>query len=255
MATNPAIERAKLFAILQSDDPQSMVVFNETSGEIQLVATGPGAGQRTTVRLKPQRSTDLLQFAPITWWQTSASTNELVNAIENSWISVPEEVVGAPVPSAVVSAEEQLHEYILWLQTAVPQVAPSGRARMHFDGVNLRLSQDGGPFVNVVDPVTVLTLQYAATVNLDFSATLPVYRSITLAGDLTLTGSNYGLGRQVSLRIVADGSTRTLTFPAGWTFIGAAAPADIAAGKTAILSMTTYGSTEGDVVAAYSVEP
>ena len=118
----------------------------------------------------------------------------------------------------------------------------------------LRLSQDGGAYVLVAPPVTVETLTYNATTNLDLDPTLPVYKTVALSGDLALTGTNYGPGRQVSLRIVADSSTRALSFPAGWKFIGGAAPTDIAADKTGIVSLVCYGAGESDVVVAYSVE-
>lgn len=95
------------------------------------------------------------------------------------------------------------------------------------------------------------TLTYAASVALDFSTGQD--KSIALTGNITFTTAGLGAGEEISIRIVADGSLRTFTFPAGWTFIGAL-PADIAASKTGILSLKSYGTTDADVVAAYSVE-
>jgi len=255
MATNPAIERAKLFAFLRADNPTTLPVFVETAGEIQLVAVGPNAGERTVVQLKPKRSYELLNYAPITWWQQPASTAELSAALNNGWISVPEDPSSLPPPAVAPAPDEQDHFLIKWHQVSAPQLAPSEKARMYFNGSKLLLSENGGPYAPLVPPITVNTLTYAAEVNLDFDPVLPVYRSLALAGDVTFTNSNLGPGRQVSVRIVSDGSTRTFTFPAGWTFIGAAAPADIAANKTGILSLVSYGASESDVVAAYSVEP
>jgi hypothetical protein len=55
--------------------------------------------------------------------------------------------------------------------------------------------------------------------------------------------------------ITCDGSTRTLTFPAGWHFVGAAAPANIAANKRAWLQLRSTGTTDAEVIARWLVEP
>jgi hypothetical protein len=57
------------------------------------------------------------------------------------------------------------------------------------------------------------------------------------------------------VRIKSDGTPRNFMFPAGWIFIGSAAPANIAASKTGILELWCYGATEADVVARWTVQP
>lgn len=106
--------------------------------------------------------------------------------------------------------------------------------------------------INGFTEQTVDGIVYGATTNIDF--TLATLQAVTLAGNITFTTSNLAPGRSVSMKILADGSTRNFTFP-GWIFIGAAAPASIAAGKTAVLSLVSYGSSDGAVVAAYAVAP
>lgn len=100
---------------------------------------------------------------------------------------------------------------------------------------------------------THTTLTYAATTDIDF--TLADYRSLTLAGNVTFTTSNRAAPRARTIRIIGDGSSRTLTFPAGWIFIGAAAPTALAANKVAVLSVTCFGANDADIVAAYSAQP
>jgi hypothetical protein len=97
------------------------------------------------------------------------------------------------------------------------------------------------------------TITYGATTNLDLAVLDSQYRTISLTGNLTFTTSNLANGRTVVLRLIADGTTRTLTFPAGWKFIGVK-PANIAASKTAILSLSFFGSADTDCIAAYGVE-
>ena len=81
------------------------------------------------------------------------------------------------------------------------------------------------------------------------------FQTLTLAGNDTLYSANVAAGYEVYLRIKADGSTRTLGFPSGWTFAGSAVPTTIAANKTAILYLRSYGTTDADIVAVYSVQP
>lgn len=98
----------------------------------------------------------------------------------------------------------------------------------------------------------VATLTYAASVALDFNAA--GLQSVSLTGNVTFTTANRTAGRSLAVRIVADGSSRTFVFPA-WKFVGAAAPASIAASKTAVLSLTCFGAADTDIIAAYAVAP
>ena len=95
------------------------------------------------------------------------------------------------------------------------------------------------------------TLTYAATLDLPFSAENVPYLTVELTGNITFTASGYAQGRTMAVRIVGDSSLRALAFPADWVFIGGK-PADIPAGKTGILSLTCFGSTEDSVIAAYA---
>lgn len=97
------------------------------------------------------------------------------------------------------------------------------------------------------------TLTYSATTNLDFTTTS--FRTLTLSGDVTFTTSNLAAGRTYVVRILPGASSRNLTFPAGWVFLGSAAPSSVAANKTAVLSLTAFGTANTDVVASYAVQP
>lgn len=97
------------------------------------------------------------------------------------------------------------------------------------------------------------TLAYSATTNLDFDG--DDYRTLELTGNVTFTTSNRAAPKALTIRVIADGSTRTFTFPAGWIFVGAAAPASIAANKEAILSITCFGTTDATIRAAYAAQP
>jgi hypothetical protein len=97
-------------------------------------------------------------------------------------------------------------------------------------------------------------LTYAATTDLDMATLDGQFRTITLTGDLTLTTSNRAAGRVVLIRLLPGASQRTLTFPVGWVFVGNTKPATLAASKTAVLSLTFFGTADTDCVAAYAVQ-
>lgn len=97
------------------------------------------------------------------------------------------------------------------------------------------------------------TITYGATVDLDMAALAGGYRTISLTGALTFTTSNRASGRTVTLRLICDATGRALTFPAGWVFVGTK-PSTIAASKTAVLSITFFGTADSDCVAAYGVQ-
>jgi hypothetical protein len=102
--------------------------------------------------------------------------------------------------------------------------------------------------------LAVSSLIYAATTDLDMAALAGQYRTITLAGNLTLTSSNRDAGRSVTLRLLPGAAARTLAFPVGWVFLGTT-PTTLAASKTAVLSVTFFGTADTDAVCAYAVQP
>ncbi len=105
-------------------------------------------------------------------------------------------------------------------------------------------------FANVQITGSVLT--YAASVVLDFDG--DGFQTVTLAGVITFTTSNLAAVRSKTIRIIGDGSNRALTFPAGWKFVGSTEPTELASGKTALLALSSFGTTDADVLAAYAVE-
>lgn len=96
-------------------------------------------------------------------------------------------------------------------------------------------------------------ITYAATVDLDMETLDGQYRTISLTGNLELTTSNRATGRTMVLRLVADATQRTLTFPSGWVFVGTK-PANIAASKSGILSLTFFGTADSDCIAVWGVQ-
>ncbi len=110
--------------------------------------------------------------------------------------------------------------------------------------VNETIDSSGGS-------ITPSTLTYSATPSLDMAGN--GVETISLTGNAAFTITGLSPGKEKSLRIISDGTLRTLSFPVGIKFIGAAAPTSIAASTTAILSLYSYGTTAAEVVAAYQI--
>jgi hypothetical protein len=90
----------------------------------------------------------------------------------------------------------------------------------------------------------------ATTTALDFSG--DQLQTISISANTTFTTSNRAIGKSKTIKITTDATLRTLTFPA-WKFVGAK-PADQAASKIGILTITSFGTADTDIVAAYAVE-
>lgn len=94
------------------------------------------------------------------------------------------------------------------------------------------------------------TLTYAATTDIDLA--LPGVRVLALTGNVTFTTSNRLAEKEVRVKIAADASIRTFTFPS-WKWLGAA-PANIAASKTGLLTLICFGTADTDILADWRVE-
>ena len=97
-----------------------------------------------------------------------------------------------------------------------------------------------------------LTMSVATTTTaIDFAT--EGLKTISIAAATTFTASNYSAGRSVTVKVTCDTTLRNLTFPTGWVFVGTK-PASIAASKVGILTITSFGATEADCVAAWAVQ-
>jgi len=95
------------------------------------------------------------------------------------------------------------------------------------------------------------TTTYAATTTIDLTKNL---QTVSLTGNVTFETSNRTAGKYATIRVVCDGTLRTLTFPA-WKFVGTVAPANIVASKVALLTLVCFGTAETDIIASWVSEP
>ena len=88
------------------------------------------------------------------------------------------------------------------------------------------------------------------TTQLDFGS--DQLQTISISANTTFTTTGLASGKSKTIKITTDGTLRTLTFPA-WKFVGSK-PANQAASKIGILTLTSFGTTDAECVAAYAVE-
>ena len=80
-----------------------------------------------------------------------------------------------------------------------------------------------------------------------------ILKKTTLDSNTTFSATSIAAGTSVTLKVLADGTDRTLTFNSSWVFIGQK-PVSIAANKTAVLVLTSFGTADTDIIASYTVQ-
>jgi hypothetical protein len=109
------------------------------------------------------------------------------------------------------------------------------------------------------DPADVATKEYVDNRNviglvsdgieIDFSERDDIMTR-TCEGNIVITAINYEPAASKTIRFIAGANNRAFVFPAGWKFLGDVPP-QVDAGKTGVLTLTCFGDTEADVVAAW----
>lgn len=105
------------------------------------------------------------------------------------------------------------------------------------------------------EDLTAGTLVYNPTIFLDFRG--PDYQSVSLAGNITFATQKHAPGRAIVVRArnTSGVTARNLTFPPSWIFLGPSGkPSTIAPSRTGILSITSFGTSDADVIAAWAVQ-
>lgn len=101
----------------------------------------------------------------------------------------------------------------------------------------------------------VTTVTPGATTTISLAAGTGAKRTLDLTAltATTFETSNRGSGRSATIKVIAGASGCTLIFPA-WVFVGGAAPASLAANKTAILRIHCWGNNDSDITAEWAVQ-
>ena len=92
-----------------------------------------------------------------------------------------------------------------------------------------------------------------ADINVDFNEDALQKALLNNNVAIDTAAANKGAGKSIVIKILCDSSDRNFTWNSSWVFIGEK-PASIAASKTALLSMTCFGTNETDVICSYAVQ-
>jgi hypothetical protein len=120
-----------------------------------------------------------------------------------------------------------------------------------FNGLNGTNGVNGTNGISSVAGISTLT--YTTNQSLSFSTN--AYRILALTDNVNFTSANLTAGVALAVRVYASGGAREVYFPAGWIWLGSVAPTNLASGKYAILSATSFGTTDANVVAAWGAQP
>ena len=96
---------------------------------------------------------------------------------------------------------------------------------------------------------------YGTTADINIDLNEDALQKALLNGNVAIdtAAANKGAGKSIVIKILCDSSARNFTWNSSWKFIGEK-PTSIAASKTAILSMTCFGTAETDIVCSYAVQ-
>jgi microcystin-dependent protein len=124
---------------------------------------------------------------------------------------------------------------------------------------NLTQWQDssGGAVASISPSGIVSATNYNVTVNtfttaslaLDFSGGSGIDYQPDVSLNTTFTGTGYQVGATKTVVLKAS-LTKTLAFPAGWTFVGTK-PTSISSGAAGILTVISLGTTESNCIAGW----
>jgi hypothetical protein len=232
-----------------------------TTGQIIYNNAGSAGGATVGTGLSLTSGTLAATFDPTTPGAIGGGTAAAGNFTAlsaNSSLLLPSAAAGTPVAGHLYRVADQLRyrdssaaeQVVLYAAGNLANLANAATARTNL-GLGTAATAASGDFLPTTFTASAIT--YGATVDLDMAALAGGYRTISLTGALTFSTSNRASGRQVTLRLVCDSTARALTFPAGWVFVGTK-PSTIAASKTAVLSLTFFGTADTDCIAAYGVQ-
>jgi hypothetical protein len=100
------------------------------------------------------------------------------------------------------------------------------------------------------NPTVEVTTVTVNTIVLDFTSGGGLL-SRTVTGNIDFSVFAYKTGAERTIRLVGDASTRALTFPAGWSFLGTK-PTELVANRVGVLSLRCFGSNEANCVAQWA---
>lgn len=103
------------------------------------------------------------------------------------------------------------------------------------------------------DGVTHDSLLYSPVIVLNFWER--DYRTLLLDGNITFGAQRHAPGKSIAVRIrnLSGTLSRSMVFPNSWIFLGTK-PTSVAPSRTGVLSITSFGTSDGDVIAVWAAQ-
>lgn len=173
------------------------------------------------------------------------------------------DTVGVQMIGEPVINETETIRFIKYGQYSVVQVQnPTSLVKLYV----LRLTEkyafqsvvnvpEGTVALTESEGVTHSTLPYNPVVYLNFKDA--DYRTLSLSGNIVFAAQHHFPGKAISIKVrnLSGVSSYNLSFPTSWIFLGSMGkPSSIAPSRTGILSVTSFGNSDADVIAAWAVQ-
>jgi hypothetical protein len=180
------------------------------------------------------------------FWAGTAFTNQQVSAESAARIAGDNQIMSIAVAgtNALSQAVENGSQFATILHDAGTDYANTRDAVV---------ASNGTSYVEILAGQTVrqANLAYAGTTVVDFNGRGML--TVNVTGNVVFDAVNMAAERYCSVRVLADSGTRTLGFHGSWRFLGQK-PSQINANKVGVLSLSCFGATSADVLAAWGVE-
>lgn len=150
--------------------------------------------------------------------------------------------------------------WVLWLNGSTTAGASSAPGTNNFKAVdfsadNLRFYSNLGTLGLTLTSGSgfIATQEALSGTSVALNFTNAPIKTLTLSGNTTFTTSNLAAGISVTVKVTADSSTRTLSFPGTWVWVSLT-PASLVATKTAVLSLISTSTTDASVIATWAAQ-
>ena len=184
-------------------------------------------------------------------WASSSFSSSVESVITSAFIT------GALAVALVTGAGNGQQLYVMSLSTQLSYDIVGNVLTTTASYANNALSALTASYLN---GATILSRESYITSSVAQSTTASInfagnnYQCLSISSSTYFTGSNYSIGSVVAVKVANSSSLVNMYFPSNWVFIGANAPTAISSSKTGVLSLTSYGTTDSGIIAAWAVQ-
>jgi len=188
---------------------------------------------------------------------TQFITNNVTNVVIKAfWKSTNGLFYSSSVTSSVAVftsvASPATNIFEVWSNaTRIFQINSNSTMQSSAVGAGLALYADANAQILGASSVALTYSANTQTVNFTSSP----YQTFQMTNDTVFTNQNQAVARSVAVKMIGNNTNCALSFPSAWVFVGSTAPSSLTSNKTAILSLSAFGTDPTNIVAVYAVQP